>query len=140
MPYNIELFKQINEIISTQPDRHDQGTWESQSSACGTTRCVAGWAVHLTVKADLFTLDDDGYATTSPEVRALAAQQNRGGISKSRSIPRIARELLGLTADEATVLFFYADEEEAREVVGMIAAGQVGRAALWFAEHEQEAE
>jgi len=42
---NTDLFRKIHDQITTHPESHDQGDWESP---CGTTRCVAGWALHLT--------------------------------------------------------------------------------------------
>jgi hypothetical protein len=52
---NTELFKKIHEVVSANPQRHDQATWEGQSVGdCGTTRCVAGWAVHLATGQKVF--------------------------------------------------------------------------------------
>lgn len=72
---NLPLLRKILDHIDAHPEEHDQETWES---ACGTTRCVAGWALHF-----------DGQ-----KVRA------------DGSIPRRAREVLGLTVSESEALFF----------------------------------
>ncbi len=43
--FNRELFQKIHDQITGHPETHNQDSWES---LCGTTRCVAGWAVHFT--------------------------------------------------------------------------------------------
>lgn len=106
---NIRLFQKIHAQIESFPESHNQGSWE-----CGTSRCVAGWAVHLTTGQPV-------YATIGlhPATRELAGEL---GV-RTGSIPAVARRLLGVTADEAGRLF-YADDEQAAEAVRLAATGQ----------------
>lgn len=53
MTVNQKMFAEIDEIISSLPELHRQHGWEErpeENGTCGTTRCVAGWAVWLAAK------------------------------------------------------------------------------------------
>lgn len=41
-----ELRAKVLAQITSEPDTHDQYVWETVTS-CGTSRCVAGWALHF---------------------------------------------------------------------------------------------
>ena len=122
---NTELFRQINEIISARPEKHDQATWESQSPReCGTARCVAGWAVYLTTGEPLLSWQPGEDIRLSDATVELAHDK---GVyvehpGDSVTIPRLAAKLLGLTRDEAASLF-YSDDLPARWAVEKAAAG-----------------
>lgn len=45
---NTELFNQIADLIEGSPDLYDQNDWTNQTEGCGTTHCIAGWALTLT--------------------------------------------------------------------------------------------
>jgi len=48
---NVDLMLQIKHAIAEQPHRHNQATWATNSrdmspdEECGTTMCIAGWAL-----------------------------------------------------------------------------------------------
>ena len=48
---NQEMFQRVNAILIGFPELHRQQFWQEEDTAsnnsCGTTRCVAGWAVWL---------------------------------------------------------------------------------------------
>lgn len=53
MTVNQEMFRRIDELITEFPELHYQNQWETDpryTGRCGTTRCVAGWAVWLKAK------------------------------------------------------------------------------------------
>lgn len=112
---NRELFQKIDKVFTEHPEWHDQSSWESR---CGTTRCVAGWAIHLTTGKPLYTAPDG--ATRHPSVSAMA---RRLGLPARVSLSDLGAELLGLDDRERYALFHYADNDEAREVVAAGAAG-----------------
>lgn len=122
---NIPLFKKIHDRISAAPEVHSQDTWE-----CGSTRCIAGWAVHLTTGEPVFS-ENNGWRGLHPATRELA---RRYGLAAD-SVPAIALRLLGITADEAGRLF-YADDDKAAEAVDLAAAGRAEE----FAEYVQSLE
>lgn len=130
MTYNVELFRRINEVISARPEEHDQSTWESTSveTSCGTTRCVAGWAIHLTTGEKVFHWDPDlTFIEVSPSVRALAAEHGIRGNGDQEGmslIPGLAASLLGLSQAQADVLF-YAGNEKALTCVELAADGNL---------------
>ena len=135
---NTELFRRINEVISARPEEHDQSAWEVRSPECGTARCVAGWAIFLTTGANLYVRPDpdvldDGETILSPQVHELADE-----LGVLPSVPAVARELLGLTRDEAASLFYSAEDDEARTLVYHVAAGRTDEARRWFARHRAE--
>lgn len=45
-PVNVEKFQQIKKYILRRPQAFDMGDW-GESRSCGTTACIAGWAVAL---------------------------------------------------------------------------------------------
>lgn len=128
---NIELFRKIDEVIQNAPEMHYQGTWES-ANECGTTRCIAGWAVALTTGAPLF--DRFGNPTRETEEAACSVR-----VYDPLHIGAIGRRLLGLTPQQAGKLFF-TSEERARDAVRCFAAGdeEGGFAALGSSDEEVE--
>lgn len=115
---NRELFKKIHEVISADPERLHMSTWESprdslSEAACGTTRCIAGWAVALETGTSVF--NELGGLTS--ESLALA---ERLGVAREVSV--IAAELLDLSVAEAQV--FYTSDETGAEFVRLVAEGK----------------
>lgn len=94
--------KKVYHQITTEPDTFNMYAWEVlQSGSCGTTRCLAGWAVHFS-----------------------------GGKGIRRMTPtRVVREAiiaLGLTeaeyyGDDEHGVVFYTDSENAYERMGRLA-------------------
>lgn len=124
---NTELFQKIHEVISPRPDLLRMHDWESidGSGECGTTRCIAGWAVHLTTGEPLFHLvpDGDGLEMEHPSVLALSDRLGLGPLDR-RNFEMIGARLLGLDTDTARVVFYDADDDRAREFVRLAAAGE----------------
>lgn len=120
---NAELFAKIRDIIRDNPEQHDQSTFEDD--ACGTTRCVAGWAIYLEAGAPLFT-SDPGVRLT-PEVKALEERLGlvRGGFEDDLDmVPVIAQKLLGLNDRQAHQLFYRMNNRRALELVERYAEGE----------------
>jgi hypothetical protein len=100
---NIDLAEKVLAQITEHPELHDQQYYGMRRD-CGTTHCVAGWAIALSPGVE-FTWRpwDDGfeidgvslpdYGVTDPEVAG--------------------RELLGLDLEAAEHLFLDLDESEA---------------------------
>ncbi|QMP84435.1 hypothetical protein HUN42_00057 [Streptomyces phage Dagobah] len=108
---NRELFQKIHEVITLHPEQHDQSVWEEPDPTCGTTRCVAGWAITLTTGKPVY---GKGYVL-HPATLALG---------KRPGVPSIAGELLGLNDAEADVLFYRTGSDKARDVVKAFAEGR----------------
>jgi hypothetical protein len=109
---NRELFKKIYDQITTHPEHHWQDVWEAEVSEfdsrrsgdplCGTARCVAGWALHLSgrsvedainaghavdvLAADLLDIDPlcgtarEMFSTATTEDRAVELVRQYAGI------------------------------------------------------------
>jgi len=123
---NIELFKKVKIQVDTEEASLDMANWEAQGDpVCGTTRCLAGWAVNLTTGAPLYTWRKrEGWSEIvdlSPETTALADAHEL-----NHDIPQIAGHLLGLTAHEENV--FYMDEGAVFEFIDLVASGHVATA------------
>lgn len=106
--YNAELFYSIGHQITLVPESWNQDRYgdrvERSDVSCGTTHCVAGWAVVKTgipVKWEPITSD---CSTTSKTV-------------DGRAIIDVATKLLGLTDDQAERLFL---DYEGRDVDGNV--------------------
>lgn len=93
---NIDLLKKVLKQITEDPDSHDQGEWEIQTP-CGTTRCVGGWALHL----------------SSQQVYA----EGYGLVLGQDSSAARAAHVLGLNGFERDALFYWADNDEAVELL-----------------------
>lgn len=100
---NQELFQKVLDQITIHPETHDQSGWQNtvegdDGYVCGTTRCVAGWALHF-------------YAPNQ-HIFDTACQLGTAG-----NYERAGREILGLTFSEARHLFFNVSNEEAVNLV-----------------------
>ena len=110
---NTELFRKIDAIIKLTPEKMEMCSWASnEERSCGTTRCVAGWAVHLTTGQPLF--DDDN---EHPSVRELADSL---GVPPAFEV--LGGELLDLSPEVAARLF-YVSNEDAAKFVSLAARG-----------------
>lgn len=99
MTINTDMFQKIYDQISQHPETHDQMSFE-KSSYCGTTRCVAGWAIYFAYNnASIYDVDRLNY-------------RNKPGLSSTSSI---AADILGLTSDQAHDLFYESLDHEAVE-------------------------
>lgn len=101
MTVNVELFRKIRDRIAQYPESFDMNNWEAvgEGTGCGTTRCVAGWALFY----------------------------HHGETPLHEIVPRVsysvdAAEVLGIDARTADGLF-YCPEAVAEEVVELFAAG-----------------
>lgn len=95
--YNVDLMLAIRQQITAHPESHEQRFW-AQRTECGTTYCIAGWAVTLTGKA----MEWRSRPGPSAEIEgAWRVSDLHGG----RGISAVAADLLGLTGEEAESLF-----------------------------------
>lgn len=83
---NIPLLRKVLEQIDAHPELHDQGSFDAtayddRSNACGTSHCVAGWAIVLS----------DGYRYDPKRQQFLDAA---GEVIYAEGV---AEQLLGIT-------------------------------------------
>lgn len=119
--FNRELFQKIHDQITQNPETHDQNSWES---FCGTTRCVAGWAVHFSNGEGRLwgAAFGDVTSETGSLIREVLGLQRPDYVGGQHVEPS-ARKLLGLTQRQAGGLFYGASDEEAVHLVALGAAG-----------------
>lgn len=141
---NRELFRKVEEYIrpdsdeglrSWNPLAFDMGVWENgpkrdvDGELCGTTRCVAGWAVYATLGQPLYssgTVDVvDPACGLSPAFQELAAE-----LGVQADIGIVASTLLGLPREMQGL--FYTYEELAAEFVHRTARGDSIESLLAF--------
>jgi|JI9StandDraft_1071089.scaffolds.fasta_scaffold03722_10 hypothetical protein len=116
---NQKMFNDIATIIQRRKSRHEQGSWtegelkprkvtlsdgEKKEVTCGTSQCIAGWAVAL---SDEFYIDKE---TEDPH-----------RVSNNEHVDWVTagQELLGLKPREAERLFIDYPENEDDEVIPM---------------------
>lgn len=120
---NTELFRKINEVIAPAGviawDVFNMGTWEGVNASCGTTRCVAGWAIHLTTGQPLFADEFKMHSSVTDLADRVGARRYAEGMVDFEDL---AAGLLGLGIYERSL--FYADEETASEFVALAAEGR----------------
>lgn len=104
-----KMAKRVLGYIKAFPEKHNQNSWVSSpasvratKSVCNTTLCAAGTAVFL----------HDG-------VQSII---NSLDLNSGFKLPERARELLGLTPNEADALF-YSNNKSARRLLKAIAKG-----------------
>ena len=110
---NRELFKKIHDIITPTPDKLDMGSWEGE---CGTTRCVAGWAIYLTTGQPVYVTDERGNIRQHPSLATLAERLetviwDKGGEFQEVNVPQLAAKLLDLPHGHRAL--FYVEDEVA---------------------------
>lgn len=99
---NVKLFKRIYDRITAEPRSLDMNTWEDHDSSCGTTRCVAGWAIFDETGEHLFNPDDTLHVSVIRLADELDIDIDR---IPSDVIEDVATSLLGLDEDTAHELF-----------------------------------
>lgn len=88
---NTELMIKVRDHIVAHPEQHDQATW-AEKTECGTTACVAGWALILGSPVDAHIFDETG--------------------SLPPTVAEDAQEILGLTYGQQGALFIGAITHE----------------------------
>ena len=93
-----ELAQKILDQITEHPETHNQSSWVD---TCGTTYCVAGWAV-------AFNCQRGGAECEAlfAGLRALARELNTAPYWST-----LGQKLLGLDDEDAASLFYSTDEE-----------------------------
>lgn len=119
---NTELFRKIQTAIEDE-SKLDMDNWETlNADICGTTRCVAGWAIALTTGAPVYAWRnrDSWFEVlhTSPETERLARSLGVAG----DDVAIIATKLLGLDDLEGEI--FYQDNETALQFIDLVVAGR----------------
>ncbi len=105
MVLNTQLLLKIKKQILSDPKSFNMGTWRSEHK-CGTTMCIAGWAITLDVKdADWSNWSDGGQYFASFDRRFVDIRDDDGELFT----PSIAEEVLGLKDDR---LFYFSAWDE----------------------------
>ncbi len=109
---NKELLERVAQHIEAEPRRLQMSSWveASPKSPCGTTACIAGWAVLLTAPdfdaaldvARTPTLDDEG----ADDSWAHEARVLRTVGREDEDFDQAGRELLGIDRQQADRLFY----------------------------------
>ncbi len=104
--YNVDNLVTVRALIGMHPDQHDQSNFSSNHYSnpidnCGTTACVAGWTIAMQgmTLAEAYTHQDTMF--------------------DGMSISAIAGDILGLSFEEATDLFFNTLDEEDPEAAAL---------------------
>lgn len=140
---NTELFQKIDAQITDEPRSFYMAEWEAETSdldaywspkargrvrytpedvaECGTARCVAGWAVHLSRRP--------GDTRSLPLVAEDFVMESvlRGVVdlvAASNNMIAAGAHLLGLDIDHAYTLFIDASAREAADIVHHFAQGE----------------
>lgn len=129
---NQEVARRTVELIKNHEDQFNMSWWVSEllvgdvlkldegHPTCGTTMCAAGWAV----LAAGYTIEkrDDNELYVSDSATGETFEPFRGNTLSSTDWVTAGASVLGISRDEANVLFFLG-EDTALEVLEMIANG-----------------
>lgn len=108
----LDRLKKLHARLLANPEQHDQEEWIKRSE-CGTTACAAGWAI-------LDAADDEPgvevvYGSLIPGRVEVSRYVKLTPDGPARTVSTAARELLGLTVDQADHLFYGCTNDEAVE-------------------------
>lgn len=104
----------VVEAIRANPRHHDQSDWakpdrEPEETSCGTKRCIAGWTMHVHSFSDTVINEMGGTLGLNgvfPPVAAAAAN------------------LLGIDDEDAYILFYFTNNEDALTATEWLACGK----------------
>lgn len=117
---NQDMFIKIARILVEFPSLHNQETWE-EGGRCGTTRCVAGWAVFLKAQELGLTSNKNDHLGLATRERVAEAM----GLSRDAAEwDDLGAHILGLDEDQAQDLFHNYSDADARRMVGQYAVGR----------------
>lgn len=112
---NQEMFQRVNTMLTEFPELHDQTYWEEADTeatgSCGTTRCVAGWAVWLKaldlglVSRKRDTVDTNMLHDVADHVGVPTEDEDGCEIGSGDLYELVGAKLLGLSQDDADNLF-----------------------------------
>lgn len=122
MTVNKSLFREIHDAITAAPDEFDMATWGVQritqsGDVCGTSMCVAGWAVALTVPVERQIWNRDEFNNHRYLDFVRVEDTESPGHFYKENVENYAREVLGLDWEEATKLFHEINDDVATEMV-----------------------
>jgi hypothetical protein len=110
---NTQLFQKIDERLDEDEMLLEMSTWEDTGPVCGTTRCVAGWAIHEVTGQPLYI-----GGQRNPAIAELAES-----LGVDDDFEAIGAKLLDLGKGTAAILFF-SPNDRARDVVKLFAQGR----------------
>lgn len=129
---NVQLLTKVRDLIKTEPAKLDMGLWGTTPTdvikfkngfakvSCGTTACIAGWAVQLS--GDKLLVREEDLCTGWETDETTEVEYCIAGNGRSFLIDDRAQKLLGLTSDETDVLFMCTDRQ-AVEYLGVLISG-----------------
>lgn len=127
---NRELFQKIHGIISAEDGAgFEMSNWETlrPRSGCQTTRCVAGWAVHLETGEELYepmrSLDDDPEPTPGTKLLANRLRAEGVRVLGDDDFEGMGVHLLGLKPNQRSL--FYTTNDLAARFVAAAAEGDL---------------
>jgi hypothetical protein len=94
---NEPLLQKTLDHITAHPEEHEQLVWVVRGPTCGTAGCAAGWAV-------TFAGHELRFAPV-PIVSPSGWTEHAVRVSDGRTVEYAAREELGLTDEQASLLF-----------------------------------
>lgn len=103
MARNLELLKQTWEFIKKNPEMHNQADFINNTQ-CGTTMCFAGHATVLS-GAEFPKEPNDSYWFLTPDGKLTEKDEN--GARKGIYVEKYARDVLGMTDEEAQFIFYH---------------------------------
>lgn len=110
---NLPLAEAVLKQITEHPEQHDQSSYGERRSDCGTTHCIAGWAIQLS--PDVVEYDwIDSWQGPYEAMSSVRFRDGRRLGDSWRSEPfAAARDLLGLSEEDADWLFLECGDTEA---------------------------
>lgn len=128
---NKSMFQRIHSQITTAPESHVQAFFEMEDTSCGTTRCVAGWALWfdgIDRGSDVDALGVGGLAERylrDVKGEDIPDINSEGYEGSGDYIVKAATDILGLDLAVADRLFYTMSNPLAVLYVAELATGSV---------------
>jgi hypothetical protein len=113
MTRNVELLTRVRDLIREDPSKLDMSDW---ARPCGTTACIAGWAVQLA--GDKLEFGD----------HQVVSRAQDGTLC---DVDTRAADLLGLNEYEVNALFYCENEDAIPYLTDLIAGDDIVNGDIW---------
>lgn len=134
IPFNLapgrETAQWVLDVVTSRPELHVQDTFESpitdyDGNVCGTTRCIAGWAIaaHNPLLKHIYHRRVTFHGESSATAGARYLMLNQEGFDKTPQRPNVVEYVDTLYGNDAYTLFFQTDEKQSVKALEYLALG-----------------
>lgn len=111
---DIPFARKVLDYVQNHPDEFEMNHFGERGSACGTSACIAGWAMELHPESKPVWTKVDSWIKDEHDLHVLGGAEIDGEFYNEETAGRM---LLGLTPDQSENLFYTGDNAAAIELL-----------------------